>query len=86
MKNLTQLIQSAQHTLRLVPSSQRELFVFEMKEHITAIIQSEIERKKLLLMENTKPETDNDWFYGYGYNTAINEDLSYWETITDSKT
>ncbi len=35
---------------------------------------SEIEKMKL---ENTKEETDTDWFYGYGFNNSIDQIVAH---------
>lgn len=80
--NLLTLIESSQHTLRLVPSSQRELFVFEIRQHISAIIHNEIERKKGMLREIVRGTDELEkQYWDIGYNTAIIEDIDYLENV-----
>ena len=44
-----------------------------------SLLEAELERKKGMLMTQTKEESHPDWFYGYGYNQAITEDIAYLE-------
>ena len=56
---------------------------------LTTIIRNEIERKKLLI--KTQDEIDDDFISDLGaranqkmgYNTAITEDIAYWENVLE---
>ncbi len=88
MKNLTQLIQEQKKDFRV-----NDVLYFEDTEKILnwhtssliAIIRNEIDRKKMVLIGDVT-EFIGEWELSQetiGYNTAINEDIQYWQNVLE---
>lgn len=81
--NLTQLLKNQKVMIALKMFSLPVQVILDIQksteQFFLAVIRSEIERKKGMLMTNTHEEETSAWFYGYGYNTAIAEDIAYLE-------
>lgn len=86
MKNLTQLIQDQKviilKTMFSLPAETILEIQKSTEQFFINIIHNEIERKKGMLKGNIN-EGQTGKALVIGYNTAINEDISYWQNVLE---